>query len=134
MVTNSQLIPDTKNKYYTPDDDFEFDGEPIFLIQSFYNRITRSTHGRMYMFGVLALIIYIAFKNTLLHVIFTIIEKILQKMGIETEEPDCEVKSKDIYRELLIDFLQNLYYKSQRELERFRTLVREDYQDTKIFF
>lgn len=134
MVTNSQLIPDSENKYNTPDQDFQFDGEPLFLIHSFWNRITRSGHGRLYMIGVFALIIYIAFKNTLLQVIFTIMEHILRKVGIETEECNCEVKSNDFYRELLINFLEALYFKSQRELERFRALVREDYEENKIDF
>ena len=116
MVTNSDIIP--PHEPIQPEEGEDPDSLSFALRLRFWSK----PHGSIYGVFFIGLLIFIAFKNTILLAIiqigkytYSIVFKNASKEDIFADSTQCE----NIYKEYPIDDLKELYEKAKKELKDF---------------
>lgn len=123
MISNSEMIPDNGAEYNV--EEFEIDVNEVLrenqgfeLLLSIPGRLMRTTHSRLYVSLIAFLLICVALKKTLLQCLIKCFRG-MESLIVDDDSKESTAYSRDIYKEFVIQSLDDLLEKSAIEKLEF---------------
>jgi hypothetical protein len=123
MISNSEMIPDNGAEYNV--EEFEIDvneelreNQGLELLLSIPGRLMRTTHSRLYVSLIALLLICVAHKKTLLQCLVKCFRG-MESLIVDDDSKESTAYSRDIYKEFVIQSLDDLLEKSAIEKLEF---------------
>lgn len=129
MISNSEMIPDSEGRfddeeYQLPEGMEEYEeNEGVALLLRLPGRLWRTEHSRLYVLLVALLCACILLKKTLLQALVKCFAGLQALILDEDDDKEPSAYSRDIYKELVIQSLDDLHEKALTEQREFQEAV-----------